>query len=241
MHILSRFLYTDRWAIHIWKTTHKMYKDILKLWYKGTGGGSGLSKEFETWNTSKYEKYGIDPDNYDHTDISSRPAILLNLYSGNRQPFLTVIHLWDKLCDGLLASKHNPLKIGRGEPGVTSQSSISTISSVNTSTSTRQINLEDSQKSFSSAVKSFMDMCNTQNGSSKEKRNKEAQDYQNMDIDELYKLVEYQKNHLLFLKEMNMLTESEKTDSCNKIQKLNAVIGTKAGLSTNNSNNNMSH
>ena len=39
--------------MHIFKTTHKQYKDILKDWFKGTGGGSGLASQFETWDVEK--------------------------------------------------------------------------------------------------------------------------------------------------------------------------------------------
>ena len=48
-------IYIAKWAIHIWKTTHKQYKDVLMQWFKGTGGGAGVPKEFETWDTTKYE------------------------------------------------------------------------------------------------------------------------------------------------------------------------------------------
>ena len=225
--------------MHIWKTTHKMYKDIPKLWYNGAGGGSGLSNEFETWDTSKYEKYGINPDTYNHSDIASRPAVLMNLYSGNRQPFLTVIHIWDKMCDGLLASKHNPLTIGRGEPGITSSASISTLSNTSTSSS-RQTHLEDSAKTFNSAMTSFMDMCNPKKTSSKDNQASQVKDYHSMTIDELYKLVEYQKNHLIFLKDKGMLSNEEKGERVNKIRTINDVIGTKVGLGNNNTNNNVS-
>ena len=64
--------------MYIFKTTHKQYKDVLKDWFKGTGGGSGLAREFETWDEEQMKKYDIDND-YNHTNISSRPPILLNL------------------------------------------------------------------------------------------------------------------------------------------------------------------
>ena len=40
-------------------------------WNKGTGGGSGLETEFERWadDKEKFDKYGINIDKYDHTDI----------------------------------------------------------------------------------------------------------------------------------------------------------------------------
>ena len=80
------------------------------------GGNSGVPKECETWDDVKYDKYNIDPYEYDHTDIFLRAPILMNLYSSNRLPYITVTHLWDHLSNGLLYSKYNPLKIGRSEP-----------------------------------------------------------------------------------------------------------------------------
>ena len=62
-------------------------------------------------------KYVIDSETNDSTDLTSRPPILMNLYSNNIQPYITVIHMWDDLCDELLSSKHNALKISCGESG----------------------------------------------------------------------------------------------------------------------------
>ena len=58
-----------------------LYKTALNDWNKGTGGRSGLETEFETWDEEKYNKYNIDKDLYDHTDISSRPLVLFDQYS----------------------------------------------------------------------------------------------------------------------------------------------------------------
>ena len=191
---------TAKWAMHIWKTTHKQYKDVLVQWFKGTGGGSGVANEFETWDTSKFEKYDIDPDAYDHTNVSSRPPILMNLYSSNRHPYITVIHLWDHLCDGLLSSKHNPIKIGRGEPGMNTPNSSSTLSgSQASSIGSKRKELEESSKNVTECMKTFITMCNQNNNSV----NKQAAAASNtnssvndMTLDELYKLMEQQKNHL---------------------------------------------
>ena len=46
------------------------YKTCLCEWFKGTGGGSGLITEFESWNAAKFERYGINQDNYDHLDVA---------------------------------------------------------------------------------------------------------------------------------------------------------------------------
>ena len=92
------------------------YKSILKLWYSGTGGGSGDKSLFETWSDEKLTKYEINMDNYDHCDIAERPSILFDGYS-KRKKYLTIIFLWDELTDMLLCSKYDPFKMGKGEAG----------------------------------------------------------------------------------------------------------------------------
>ena len=161
------------WCKNIWETTITQYKAILKDWYKGTGGGPGLIKEFETWDTTKFEKYNIDPNSYDHTDIASRPAILLNIYVKQREPYMTIIHIWDKRSNMLLSSKYDPLKIGDGEPGMTSvasatnTSSSMTNSTVTSTSSTSQIKKKrkhrDSKANFdiNEVLGTMMKFCST--------------------------------------------------------------------------------
>ena len=33
-----------------------LYKAVIKEWYKGTGGGSGLNIDFEGWSDTELEK-----------------------------------------------------------------------------------------------------------------------------------------------------------------------------------------
>ena len=101
----------------MWETTNVMYKASLKEWNKGTGGGPGIDAAFQSWNDEKFDKYDVDVETYDHTDIASRPTVLFQMYSRQKVPFLTVIRMWDKMSDFLLSSKHDPLTIGSGEIG----------------------------------------------------------------------------------------------------------------------------
>lgn len=57
-----RIIWDSKWAMHIWKTTHKQYKDVLVQWFKGTGGGAGIPNKFEIWDDTKLDTYNIDPD-----------------------------------------------------------------------------------------------------------------------------------------------------------------------------------
>ena len=57
-----------------------LYKAVLKVWHKGTSGGSSLATDFEGWSDAKLEKLNIELDNYDHTNVVTRPDVLINGY-----------------------------------------------------------------------------------------------------------------------------------------------------------------
>ena len=90
---------------------------VLKNWYKGTGGGSGDDNMFEDWTKEKMDKYDVDPMIYDHTIVADHPPILIDGYAKHRK-YITMLFLWDKKKDLLLASKYDPILIGLGEAGV---------------------------------------------------------------------------------------------------------------------------
>ena len=102
---------------HVWETTNLSYKTALKEWLKGIGGGPGIDAAFQTWDDDKMDRYNIDLDTYDHTNVASRPIVLFDNYTRNKIPYLTVIRMWDKVSDYLLSAKHDPLTIGSGEVG----------------------------------------------------------------------------------------------------------------------------
>ena len=95
-----------------------LYKAVLKEWHKGTGSRSGLNTDFEGWSDSKLNKYNVQLDLYDHTNVTSMPAVFINEYCKQRTPYLTVTHLWNTRSDYLLSSKYDPLNIGLGEGGI---------------------------------------------------------------------------------------------------------------------------
>ena len=101
---------------HVYDTTLSHYKTTLRNWYKQTGGGSGLITEFESWDSSKLEKDNIDIETYDHSDLSSRPPLLIHLYAKQKQPYITFIHIWDSKFKYILSSRYDPIDIGEGEP-----------------------------------------------------------------------------------------------------------------------------
>lgn len=104
------------WVKHTLETTNVLYKACLKDWYKGTGGGPGIDKAFESWDDEMRTKYNW-PNTYDHTDVVSRPIVLFQNYMKNRVPFLRMTRIWDQACNYLLSSKHDALTIGSCEIG----------------------------------------------------------------------------------------------------------------------------
>ena len=63
-------------------------------------GGDGRSTLFENWDAVKLKKYDVDPDEYDHTNMASRPSILIDNYHTHKTP------------------KYDPLDAGTGEAGL---------------------------------------------------------------------------------------------------------------------------
>ena len=47
--------------------------------------------------------------------MAERPSILIDNYHNHRNPYLTMIYIWDEKLDCLLASRYDPLKAGSGE------------------------------------------------------------------------------------------------------------------------------
>ena len=94
------------------------YKIMMTKWFLGTGGGDGCSTFFENWDDAKLDKYSIDPDEYDHSNMVESPSILIDNYYTHTIPYLTMIYLWDEKVDFVLSSKYNPLMTGTGEVGM---------------------------------------------------------------------------------------------------------------------------
>ena len=213
-----------------------MFKEVLFDWFKGTGGGSGAATMFEGWSQEKLEYFGIDNDTYDHTDVANRPAIMIESYGKQKVPFLTVIFLWDKMSDFLLSSKHDPLHLGTGEPGmydptdtsvITNVDSISTVStSPKKGKKKRMFNNVDSV--MGDTMKSVVDLCEVISKGNKvvEKTEPKTSDYlvENLSMDDLYKLIEQHKLHLLFLKENDLCSDGKRDEIVAKIEGVFDII-----------------
>ena len=215
-----------------------MYKAALKEWNKGTGGGPGIDAAFQSWDDDKLDKYDVDMETYDHTNIASRPTVLFQCYSKCKVPFLTVIRMWDKLSDYLLSSKHDPLSIGSGEIGFNDDNKnppTSSSSSVSSSVALPQKSIASPRRKktkkrkiggteldgfddLSTMMSSVVNTCKqlttvspaTQSPSTNVSNHTVA--IEHLPLDDLYKLVEQYRKHLEFLKEVNMC-DTEKTKS----------------------------
>ena len=218
-----------------------LYKAVLKNWFKGTGGGSGDRALFEGWDDARLSRYNIDMDTYDHTDVSSRPAILIDSYSKQKYPFLTIIHLWDKDADYLLSSKHDPLKIGRGEPGMTpvdDQLSLLTQDSTKSaSTSPRMNSLKRkagaSAKNVENMMQSIISMCrdNDSQYNPEAPKKKENDSVENLPIDQITNLIEQHQKHLKCLQDNKMCTDEKKNKIFAETDRLFSIISNRTSYS----------
>lgn len=82
---------SGNWIKSVYQTTIHEYKEYLKIWNQGTGGGSGLDTMFETWSEEKLFKYHIDED-YDHTIVTECHSILMEGYT-KKKKYLTCIFM----------------------------------------------------------------------------------------------------------------------------------------------------
>ena len=220
------------------------YKAALKEWFKGTGSGPGIDAAFQTWDDDKLDRYNIDLDTYDHTDVASRPIVLFDNYTRNKIPYLTVIRMWDKLSDYLLSAKHDPLIIGSGEVGFVDNvgeesedlgiSGKKDISKKRLSPNKRKYTstadgFDDLSSLMSSVVSTCKQMSNpvppTPPSSKKSHANIVA--IQDLPLDDLYKLLAQHRQHLEFLKQCDMCDEQKTRDIVGKCEFVFEIINSR--------------
>ena len=120
-------------------------------------------------------------------------------------------------------------------------SSISTLSSTSSNTpDKKRKTIEESSKNVNDCMKSFIDMWN-KNSKVDTRSMSTPNTVDTMSIDQLYKLMEQQKSHLRFLKEMNELSDDEKCDTLKKIKDINQLIVQKSGIDSHNNSTNVSN
>ena len=168
--------------------------------------------------------------------------MLFDIYTKAKEPFLTVIRLWDNMSDNILCAKYNPLSVGEGEDGMEcSTLGIMDSSTVATSPSSsrKQKNTNDPAVGIKDVMKSMPDLCHTYKSTiskvEKEKNtNKKKMEMDSRSLKDLYEAIDQYKKHIVFLKEMDICSEEEKCDTVGKIKELFAEIKSRTSSSTNN-------
>ena len=178
---------------------------------------------FEGWSDEKLDQYDIDPETYDHTNILSRPPILLANYCKQRTPYLTVIHLWDKLSDYLLSSRHDTLCIGIGEMGMEDSTS-----GESPNKGERRRKNEDPPVGLNDAFNSVINLCNESVGFRNKPESNEDLKIENQSLSSLIALIEQHKSHLAFLKENDMCDDDRKGEIMNEIENIFIIINSRS-------------
>ena len=220
------------------------------MWHKGTGGGSGLDVYFESWSEEKRNKYDVDLETYDHTIVSKRPAICIENYNRDviKNPYLTIIHMWDEMSINLLSSKHDPFQKQTGKIGMESSSEdevTSTIASSSTASSSRKTksniknvtpnsNLKRRKKKqrklilsdgeeddIRGAIKAVLGMKESVSPVKKKSSSSRLED---MTHEELLAQIELHKSHLKFLQDNDMCTSPEKAEIVGRVKEIYKVI-----------------
>ena len=218
---------------------------MCSKWYSGTGGGDGRSTFFESWDEAKLNKYSIDPNNYDHTNVSKRPSILIDSYHSNRTPYLTMIFLWDEMVDHLLSSRYDPLDAGTGEAGMPrsnddDNSSLANISPIfnsslrphskSSKTKSNKSSYSNSSYDLNDTMKEMIDLISCSNKSEASSQlnqsvaPQENVQPQSLALSDLLRLLDTHKSHYNFLKENDLLTEDRKRNVLEDIDQAHLSI-----------------
>ena len=207
-------------------------------WFLGTGGGDGQSTMFESWDDAKLTKYNINVDEYDHTDVAERPTILIDNYHTHRQPYLTMIFLWDERVNFLLSSRYDPLKAGTGEAGmeideddeddVSTSELSSSYSSARRRSPKKTRQMKGKGKRNDGGIKETMsEIVNLIKSSSSNVSLSPSvgnSKTTGLTLLDLNSLDDKHVGHLIFLKDNDMLTETRKVEILSNIEEVYAMI-----------------
>ena len=59
--------------------TMTQFCNMITKWFLGTGGGDGCLTLLENWDVAKLERYEVDPEDCDHTNMAAHPSILIDI------------------------------------------------------------------------------------------------------------------------------------------------------------------
>ena len=186
---------------------------------------------FETWSQEKLDKYETDPTIYDHSEVSSRPSILMDGYS-RKKKYLTVIFMWDEIVDFILSSKYDPLDKGTGEAGLrvdgdASLSEMSTLSKTSKTSRLKPSPSKNTSESMASMVKEVITavmMKEDPKPREKKAKKKGRLKMEEQSLQDLMQLIEKHQQYLKFLGDNNMLTDERKHTIIAEIEQVWSVI-----------------
>ena len=176
--------------------------------------------------------------------MAERPIILINNYHTHRQPYLTIIFLWDERVNFLLSSIYDPLKAGRGEAGIgnnnddeddTSMSGLSNSYSSEKRISPKKQSCSKKGKGAVSdgAIKETLsEIANLITKSSSNVSPTSSSDNTKttgLTLVDLNSLYDKHVGHLKFLKDNDMLTETRKVEMLANIEEIYAMISETRG------------
>ena len=175
--------------------------------------------------------------------MANRLAIQFSGYTKHSVPYITIVHLWDKASDYLLSSRHDPLKIGTGEPGMGDDMTAITVSSGSIGSASKKKksrvkNRKDSNElDVEGMMKSAVAMCESNTGGGTmvkgvavAARNHSDLLLENLPLAELFALIEQHKLHLNFLEDNNLRSEMEKTEIISDIKGIFKIIKGRSGV-----------
>ena len=128
---------------------------------------------------------------------------MIQEYSKQRTPCLTMIYMWDKVFDYVLLSLHDPLTICTGEPGMydptdisvvtTGDSTIMSSPSIHCQTNNKKRGIDSIDSASNNMMKLGVHMCSviSKGGNVAEKPAPKASDsnVENLSMDDLYRLI----------------------------------------------------
>ena len=131
-------------------------------------------------------------------------------------------------------SKFDPLNIGDGEPGMAitticnsndnTPSSTSTSSNTHSKFSLKKKYMEGSSSEFKEVMDTIKKACGSDGASQK---NRKIESFDDLTLEELYKMIDQHRNHLTMFKDLGMCDEEKAKSIVNKIKKIFDVINNK--------------
>ena len=176
-------------------------------------------------------KYDIDPQVYDHTNVAERPSILMDNYA-KKKKYITMIFLWDETKDLILASKYDPLKIGMGEAGIARNRSDVGSNTESPERAAKGKNKKTPEEEAQIMMKTVVDLFYEKEEAAKKKASDNSistisdsfGNFKEESLSDLMKLHDMYMSNLKFHKENGTLTNERESKLMSKIDNIFDII-----------------